>query len=43
MELSDAVARSVEKAAQLVITIVQSAYAEADAPADQVRIGGGER
>ncbi|MCU1655450.1 MAG: hybD [Pseudonocardiales bacterium] len=43
MELSDAVARSVEKAAQLVITIVQSAYADADAPADQVRIGGGER
>jgi hypothetical protein len=40
MGLSAEVARSVEKAAQLVSDVVYSAHATADAPADKVRIGG---
>jgi hydrogenase maturation protease len=39
--LSQPVAGSVEKAAQLVTEIVLSAYAGADAQADEIRVGGG--
>ncbi|MDP9094649.1 MAG: hydrogenase maturation protease [Actinomycetota bacterium] len=38
--LSRAVAGSVEKAAQIVTEIVLNAYAGAEAPADEIRVGG---